>query len=154
MFKYVTNIVLAVLLLSSTAGFFISGHHCDFSFGETAINAEANSCCMEMSSGKNQPPLSSNIHVHGFHQHGLADCRAHEDQGCSCHSDHKYFTMSETLVINRPFSFSFSGAGAVTAYNEHITGGWNRFLSGHAPPQFSFLKLPVNIQAVYGVFTC
>ncbi len=153
MFKYVTNIVLAVLLLSSTAGFFISGHHCDFALAKADTRVERNSCCM-VPGLRDDQTTPFNVHVHGFHHHDLSGCAEHEGQGCSCHSDREYFAPAEVLVINKPFSFDFSGAGSVVAYIDNPGAGWNRIQSNILPYYFSFLKLPVNVQAAYGVFTC
>jgi len=68
MFRKTANIILALLLLTTTIGFSVSKHYCGSRLVEVSINSEAEPCCDDM-----------------------------ENSNC-CHNETEYFQLKEDLV--------------------------------------------------------
>lgn len=68
MFRKTANIILVILLLTTTIGFSVSKHYCGSRLVEISINSEAEPCCDDM-----------------------------ENPNC-CHNETEYFQLKEDLV--------------------------------------------------------
>ena len=68
MFRKIANILLVLLLLITTIGFFVSKHYCGSHLVEVSINSEAEPCCEDMNN---------------------SNC---------CHNETEYFQLKEDLV--------------------------------------------------------
>ena len=68
MFRKTANILLVMLLLTTTIGFSVSKHYCGSHLVEVSINSEAEPCCNDM-----------------------------ENPNC-CHNETEYFQLKEDLV--------------------------------------------------------
>jgi len=154
MFRNATNIVLALLLLSTTMGLFLSKHNCDLRFVGISINSEVKGCCA--THAQSTEGYVTDINNTCNYQHiGHYDCESHNERDCSCSHEMRLFTSGDVLIIKKSIIHAISQVDMLVSYQREdiiallFNNRVANILFNHSLP-----KAPHDLQVEYGVFLC